>query len=175
MGISKLESSRTSANIRDECVEFLYHEAELLDNRKLEEWIDLLDDEVDYRVPVRVTKDKGGGRGFSETSFFIKEDKVALATRVSHLVHDQAWAEEIPSRTRRFITNVRVKQSEGDKLVVFSNLLLFRSQGETSNFELLSAERQDTFRRTGDGLKISARLVLLDHTILPMHNISILL
>ena len=39
-----------------EVEQFLYHEARLLDERRLHEWLDLLTDDVRYWMPVRTTR-----------------------------------------------------------------------------------------------------------------------
>ncbi|MCV7027606.1 aromatic-ring-hydroxylating dioxygenase subunit beta, partial [Mycolicibacterium novocastrense] len=64
---------------------------------------------------------------------------------------------------------------EADELTVRSNLLFFRSRGDSGRWELLSAERVDVLRRTDDSLRLARREVLLDHSTLPIDNLSVVL
>jgi len=52
----------------NEILEFLYTEAELLDEGRELEWLDLLDEEISYRMPVRVTVGREDGPGFAPGS-----------------------------------------------------------------------------------------------------------
>ena len=64
-------------------------------------------------------------------------------SKVSH-----AWTEDPPSRTRRFVTNVRVTAPVmDDEVVARSYLLIYRSRGDVRPADLLSAERTDRLRR----------------------------
>ncbi|MDX6626822.1 MAG: dioxygenase small subunit [Solirubrobacterales bacterium] len=160
----------------DEVSAFLFHEAELLDDQRIRQWLELLDPEVEYKMPVRTTQERAAGLGFSEESWHMNEDFDSLETRVVRLDTDYAWAEDPPSRSRRFVTNVRPSQGSAEDLVaVRSNLLLFRARYDNPDHQLLSAERHDVLRRADGGLKLLRRLVLLDHTTLGTSNLGIFL
>ncbi|MDW8356799.1 aromatic-ring-hydroxylating dioxygenase subunit beta, partial [Thermus sp.] len=50
-----------------------------------------------------------------------------------------------------------------------------RSRWDRPEFTLLSAERRDLWRRQEDGWRLARRLVILDHSTLPTHNLSFFL
>jgi len=156
--------------------QFLYREAELLDDGDLHGWFDLLAEDVDYRVPRRVTRERGAEQSeFSEEGFLYREDYGTLRTRVKRYDREYAWAENPPSRTRRLVTNVRVKSADDEAVTVRSNLLLYRGQGDHTDADLIACERFDTLRRTDDGLRLAKRTVHLDQTILATRNLSFFL
>lgn len=156
------------------CVGFYNREAELLDEKALEAWLDLLTEDVTYAMPIRVSREKGAERSeFSDEGYNYREDRSTLEARVERFQSEFAWAEDPPSRTRHFVTNVRVEAVDGDELQTKTNLLLFRGQGGETDGTILSAERHDTLRRTDDGLKLAERNVYLDHTVMPMKNIPV--
>jgi ethylbenzene dioxygenase beta subunit len=157
-----------------ECTAFLNDEAELLDDNRQREWLEMLDREIDYRVPVRVTRERSMGAGFSESGFHMLEDYGTLEVRVDRLDSEYAWAEDPPSRIRRFVTNVRVRGVEGNTVSVRSNLLLWRGERyDRPGVEFLAGERQDVLRRDAAGaLKLLRRLVLLDQTTLGTPNLG---
>ncbi|AFK20974.1 3-phenylpropionate/cinnamic acid dioxygenase subunit beta (plasmid) [Haloferax mediterranei ATCC 33500] len=162
--------------LRLECEEFLFDEAERLDDGKLHEWLELLTDDVEYRVPRRVTRERGSEQSsFSEDGFLYREDMGTLTTRVERYDREYAWAENPPSRTRRFVSNVRVHDESDDEIRVKSNLLLYRNQGDTTEHDLLVGEREDQLRRVDGALKLARRTVYLDQTILATRNLSFFL
>ncbi len=165
-----------SAELARACEQFLYHEAELLDDNGLHEWLALLCTDIVYEVPIRVTRERAAGPGFSEAGFHMWETFTSLQTRVERLDGEYAWAEDPPSRTRRLVGNVRVERGETDhELAVKSNFLLYRGRLDTPDHQLLAGERRDVLRQTGDGLRLARRRVLLDQTTLSMANLAIFL
>jgi len=152
--------------------QLLYQEAEFLDERDLHGWLALLAEDIDYRAPVRVTRERLSGTSpFSGRSFHFIEDHGSLAARVRRFDTEYAWAEDPPSRTRRFVTNVRARIVGPDEIGVRSNLLLFRSRAGDENAQI-SCERQDLWRRSRERWLLARRLVLLDHTAIPMENMA---
>jgi 3-phenylpropionate/cinnamic acid dioxygenase small subunit len=106
----------------------------------------------------------------------MKEDWYSIKTRVNRLDTEYAWAEDPPTRTRHFITNVRVDDGEEEGGVrVRSNVLVYWAKGSTDAFKLLSGERHDVLTRIDGRWKLTARKVLLDHTVLVTQNLSIFL
>ena len=162
-----------------EITDFLYREAELLDDGRHREWMDLVTEDVRYQVPIRITKERilgGGVSGVVENMFHMDEDRDSLEMRVERVETGFAWAVEPPSRLRHFITNVRVGEvretSSGEESDVRSNLLLFRSRWDEPEHVVLSAERRDVLRRVDGEWKLAKRVVILDSATLPTMNIS---
>ena len=166
----------TSVETYWEVYSFLMHEAEVLDERHEREWLEMLTDDVEYLMPVRVNRERGEGDGFSEEAFYFEETRGSLELRVRRFETEYAWAEDPPSRTRHFVTNVRVAPGEEeDEVAVRSNLLLYRSRGSDPRYDLISAERKDTLRREDGRWKLRKRVILLDHSVLTTHNLSVFL
>jgi ethylbenzene dioxygenase subunit beta len=158
------------------CVDFLLDEATALDENRLDDWLTMLHPDIDYRAPIRVTRERTKGLGFSEEGFHFFENHESLTTRIDRLRTDYAWAEDPPSRTRRFVSNFRVSAPEGDgDLRVRSNLLLYRERLDETHQQFLVGERQDDLREADGELRLVRRLVLLDHSILMTPNLGIFL
>ncbi|WNV77100.1 3-phenylpropionate/cinnamic acid dioxygenase subunit beta [Geodermatophilus sp. DSM 44513] len=155
--------------------DFLIEEAHLLDQRRFPEWYALFTDDVVYVAPVRNTR-RVGNSGVVEEIGHFDENKASLGLRVRKLGTDVGWAEDPPSITRRFITNVKVEWGDHpDELRVRSYLLLFRSRGDRGQYDLLSAERNDVLRSDASGFRIARRHVLLDQVSLGTKNLAIFL
>jgi 3-phenylpropionate/cinnamic acid dioxygenase small subunit len=157
-----------------EVVTWLDREAELLDTGQLEPWLALLTDDIRYTMPIRLTRERGGGSDVDFGAPHFQEDMGTLRMRVERLKSEFAWAEDPPSRTRRFVTNVRPRVvAEG--VEVRSYLLLYRSRGDATTAELVSAERRDLLRRTASGLRLRRREVLIDQASLAVRNLAVML
>src|SRR5919204_827941 len=158
-----------------EAVSWLDREAMLLDDGRFDEWLDLLTDDVGYLVPVRLTRERGSGPDTHAGTPHFLEDARTLRLRVERLKTEFAWAEDPPSRTRRFVTNVRPRATADGGVEVRSYLLVYRNRGDDSGAELISAERHDHLRRTSRGLKLSQRQVRLDQSTLGVRNLALML
>jgi 3-phenylpropionate/cinnamic acid dioxygenase small subunit len=148
--------------------QFLYREAQLLDEGRFHEWLELFTEDASYWVPIRESV-LGGEESIEVndgmTISHFDDDLAMLRQRVQRLDTGFAHTETPPSRTRHLITNVRV-DGDGDEVVAHSNFLLFQSRREHSEFFFLGS-RVDHLRKVGDGWKIARRKVVLDHSTLP--------
>jgi 3-phenylpropionate/cinnamic acid dioxygenase small subunit len=159
-----------------EVTEFLLLEAELLDNREFNQWLSVLTEDMRYVMPVRETRSKGEGAGFVPETTWFDDTRSSLETRVRRLYARYPVAEDPPSRTRHFVSNIRAqKTDQATDLDVKSNLLLYRSRGNSPNYDLFSAERRDILRKVNGSWKLARRTVLLDQTILGSQDISVFL
>lgn len=159
-----------------EVSEFLVREAELLDNRQFDDWLELLAEDVVYNVPIRVTRGKGEGSEFLGESAWLRENRKSLTMRIQRLKSPNAFSENPPSRTRHFVSNVRIESGgEENELEVRSNLLVYRTRGDSAHYDLFSGERRDVLRRAGTRWKLVRREILLDQSILGAQDLSIIL
>ena len=158
-----------------EIVEFLEDEAALLDDNALMSWIELMADDLVYRAPVRITRDRDEGKGFAEHMFHLDETAATLRMKATRLaLTPSAWAENPPSRTRRFVTNIRVHEAEtAGEFHVTSSVLLVRNRYDDAHVDLLSAQRSDLIRRAEDGLQLARRTIYVDQSTLSMPNFAV--
>jgi 3-phenylpropionate/cinnamic acid dioxygenase small subunit len=105
------------------------------------------------------------------------ENLAMLQMRVARLrVTTTAWSEDPPSRTRRFVTNIRPFRLPGEEHYrVTSNILVLRNRGDRGQLDILSARRDDRWHRGGDGWKLDERTILLDQSTLMIPNLSFFL
>jgi 3-phenylpropionate/cinnamic acid dioxygenase small subunit len=150
-------------------------EAELLDERRFDEWLELLDEDVRYRVPLaRNVPSERPEREYSgddEASWF-DESKAILRKRIAQLQSGDHWAEEPRSRTTHVIANVRVDAIDGDEIAVKSRFVVCSRRLER-DVDLFIGKRLDVLRRAGDGeLKVVRRTVQLDESVLGSRNLT---
>jgi 3-phenylpropionate/cinnamic acid dioxygenase small subunit len=157
-----------------EILEFLYREAELLDECRFREWLGLFAEDIRYTMPVRTTQFRARGAGFEDVAF-IEDNYNSLTTRVERLLTDTAWAETPPSRTRHFISNVLVQAAQvTNEFAVRSCFMVTRSRG-SQGYQMFTGLREDTLRRVASGqFRIAYRGILADQTVITSTNLSIL-
>ncbi|MHA5051512.1 aromatic-ring-hydroxylating dioxygenase subunit beta [Streptomyces sp. SD15] len=165
--------ARVGSALYNEVVEWMDTEAELLDAYREREWLEaMVSRDVVYQVPIRQTVERARGNGFIEGAFHLDETYGSLESRVARNETPYAWAEDPPSRIRHFVTGIRVAE-DADRVIVRSNLLIYRTRQEQTQPQLLSGERQDQLRREDGVLRLLRREVLLDLTVIGTHNLSI--
>src|ERR1700687_2110431 len=107
---------------RNEVEDLLYREAALLDEWRLEEWLELLTDDAVYQIPPTDVPE-GDARN---TLFIIADDALRVRSRVKQLLGKSAWAENPHSRTRRLISNGRIREANGEAVRVTSTFIVYR-------------------------------------------------
>jgi 3-phenylpropionate/cinnamic acid dioxygenase small subunit len=170
---------RTDHDLRHSIEDFFYYEAELLDDRRLRDWLDLLTDDVHYWMPVRYNPLERSADLNDELSkpgeaYYFNDTKNALKVRVERVYAKNAWAEMPPSRTRHLVSNIRVKKDSGSEIEVQSNFLCYRTRMEKDQ-DLFVGTRYDLLRRDDDNFKIARRKIILDQANLAAKIISIFL
>jgi biphenyl 2,3-dioxygenase subunit beta len=167
------------SELRHRVEDFLFLEAELLDDRKLREWLDLLTDDVRYWMPIRHNplerpEDVSEELAKPGEGYYFDDDKKSLRIRVERLYAKNAWSEMPPSRTRHLISNIRIKKDDGAEIAVHSNFIVYRTRMEDDE-DILVGTRQDLLRRLDGALKIAKRTIILDQAVLSAKNISVFL
>ena len=151
-------------SLREKVEDFLYEEAALLDEWRLDEWADLFTEDARYVVPTTNLPEGNPAHDL----VFIDDDIVRIRARVKRLNSRHAHREYPWSRTRRFIGNVRVRQTADGDLAVNANALVYRSRsGEVA---ACVGRYEYTLRRVDAGFKISHRRATLDHESLTEHG-----
>lgn len=154
--------------------QWLNVEAEILDGIDFDSWFNLLHSDIEYRMPVRVNKDGMERPDFSTDMYAFNEDIQTLKLRIERLKTDYAWAEIPPSRTRRLVSNVRVKDYvPNESAEVYSYLLLYRSRTHDIKHDLISGERRDEFKYQEGAWKLSKRFFIVDQTTINTRNLGI--
>ena len=101
--------------LAQDVADFLYREAELLDERRYEDWLVLLADDIRYWMPMRRNVKFGEGeREFTREGTDIAwfdEGKETLTRRVRQIQTGIHWAEEPLSRISHLVSNILVLEA----------------------------------------------------------------
>ena len=156
--------SNTELPSRQEVEDLFYREAALLDEWRLEEWLELLTEDAVYQIPPTDVPE-GDSRN---TLFIVADDAVRIRSRVKQLLGKSAWAENPHSRTRRLIANVRVLGAQGDNILVTANFEVHRMRYESVDTYIGHYDYK--LVREGKVLKVRERRVILDNEALRPHG-----
>jgi 3-phenylpropionate/cinnamic acid dioxygenase small subunit len=174
---------RTDAyyRLKADMEDFLYAEADLLDNRQFRDWLNLLAEDMTYFMPIRRNVKFGQhaqrentvqGSGIS----WFDEDKWTLTKRVDQILTGVHYAEEPLSRICHMVSNVQVlgatpSLEAPQEVEVRCRFLVYQNRIEYETYTFVG-KRTDLIRKTSDGWKIARREILLDQNVLLAKNLS---
>lgn len=116
--------------LRLDVEDFLHYEAALLDEWRLDEWVELFAPDARYVVPATDCRDGDG----TDSLVLLDDNLDRIRGRVNRLKSRRAHREFPWSRTRRMITNVRVLAVTDDDVDVTANFSVFRIRGDVNQY-----------------------------------------
>ena len=162
-----------------EIEDFFFLEADLLDEREYDRWLELLTEDIVYWMPMR--KNVSYANRHKDTTAendlaWFHDDKDTLRKRVKQIQTGIHWADEPISRISHLITNVRLAEpvsalAEGEKVLTKCRFIVYRNRVEDET-DLLVGRREDTVIRVGGGLKVARRKIILDQSVLLAKNLT---
>ena len=178
---SELPRNEAYYRLKADMEDFLYVEADLLDERRFREWLNLLADDITYFMPIRRNVKFGQhaqrentvqGSGIS----WFDEDKWTLTKRVDQILTGVHYAEEPLSRVCHMVSNVQIRRvtpslDDPHEVEVRCRFLVYQNRIEYETYTFVG-KRTDLIRRTSDGWKIARREILLDQNVLLAKNLS---
>ena len=149
-----------------EIEDFLYLEADLLDERRYDEWLPLLADDLKYWMPIRLNlpfRQRDQDITSENDASWFDDDKVTVTKRVRQIMTGIHWAEEPLSRVTHLISNVRLTSgAPGDpEFSVRSHFLVHRNRLEDET-DFLTGRREDVLRRNGSSFLVARRKIIID-------------
>ncbi len=149
----------TAVLTRTEAEDFLFHEAELLDEWRLPEWAALYTEDAVYEVTSPTTPDPANA--VAGQNLFLIADRIdRIRGRANRLMKKTAHAEYPHSKTRHMVSNVRVLGSEGGETTLRANFVVFRTKEDTTTYFM--GESHYTLLRGADGIRIRRKRSMLD-------------
>jgi 3-phenylpropionate/cinnamic acid dioxygenase small subunit len=168
--------------LKQQLEDFLFNEAELLDQRRFDEWLALLTDDLVYFMPLRRNVKFGQHEARENTALgrdisWFDEDKWTLAKRVEQIQTGIHWAEEPLSRVCHLIGNVQLLEvrpglDSPRELLARSRFLVYQNRLE-SETNLFVGRRNDTLRVEGGQWKLARREILLEQSVLQAKSLTV--
>jgi 3-phenylpropionate/cinnamic acid dioxygenase small subunit len=152
-----------------QCVEqFIYTEAQIMDEHRYDEWLALWADDALYWVPTG--RDEVDPK--REISL-IYDDRTRLQVRISRLKSGFAHAQEPKSRMRRVVSNIVIEEAENGEIVVASNFML--AELRRGKQDIFAGRTIHRLRPHENSFKIVSKKVLLVNNDEPIDNLTFLI
>ncbi|WP_156680787.1 aromatic-ring-hydroxylating dioxygenase subunit beta [Sphingomonas profundi] len=165
----------TAPTLKERVEDFLAHEAELLDERRFDAWLDLLDEDIHYWMPL--VRNFEHGRPQDEYSrpgvdaAWFDEGKATLRQRIMQLQGGDHWAEEPLSRSTHMVTNLRIVAASDAEITVKCRFLVYVNRRE-EEVRLFIGKRTDVLRPHGGDFLIRKRSIFLDQSKMLFKNLT---
>ncbi|GLT12244.1 MULTISPECIES: 3-phenylpropionate/cinnamic acid dioxygenase subunit beta [Rhodobacterales] len=161
--------------LRGEVEELFYDEASMLDERRFDEWLELMHEDVVYFMPMRRNvkfgmHDERENTRVDEGISWFNEDKWTLRKRVEQILTGVHYAEEPLSRIAHLITNVQIRSTvpeieNASEIRTSCRFHVYQNRVEHEHYSFVG-RRYDTLVRVNGALKIRERKIILDQNVL---------
>ncbi|MDR6397486.1 3-phenylpropionate/cinnamic acid dioxygenase subunit beta [Herbaspirillum seropedicae] len=180
--VKRIERDGRYYEIKREIEEFLYDEANMLDERRFHDWLDTLAEDLRYFMPMEYNV-KAGEHAARELTTrenqmsWFNEGKWSLGKRAEQILTGVHWAEEPLSRVCRLVSNVQLnaieRNAEGQLTVsATSRFLIYQNRCEYEQYFFVG-DRMDTMRMTDSGWKLANREIRIHQNVLLAKNLTI--
>lgn len=132
--------------------QFLYRQAELLDEKRWQDWVDLFAEDGVYWMPAEPSHTHWDGM-----PAIFAEDKNLMSVRMKRVLHPDAWSQRPLWGTNHVVSNVVLEEATDTEVRV------------RSRFHMLELRRDDVrhfagvyrhhLQRTGEGFRIKLQRV----------------
>jgi 3-phenylpropionate/cinnamic acid dioxygenase small subunit len=148
-----LPGMAVGADVQREVELLLFAQAELLDGKHWQAWMDLFADDGHYWMPARPEQTEWE----SSPSIFI-EDKLLMEIRKGRVMHPNAWSQAPLWETNHLVSHVAIESAARDRVIARSRFHMMELRRDTIRH--FGGRYQHTLRRGADGaLKIQLQRV----------------
>jgi 3-phenylpropionate/cinnamic acid dioxygenase small subunit len=162
-----------------EIEDFFYAEADVLDERDYDAWLEFLTEDIVYWMPLRKNvsyRNRDQDITAENDMAWFHDDKDTLRKRVKQLQTGIHWADEPVSRVSHVITNIRLVTEiatldEGERAMTKCRFIVYRNRVEDET-DFPVGRREDTLVRDGGKLKVARRKIILDQSVLLAKNLT---
>jgi p-cumate 2,3-dioxygenase beta subunit len=145
---------------RHEVEEFLYLEAELIDDWRLPDWAELYTADARYDVTSLDSEDPINSSS-KDSLFLLADDKERLVSRAKRLMKKSAHAEYPHSKVRHILSNVRLEPNANGEIKVRTNFVVYRTKEDNTTQYMGQMHYVLVPQETG-GFKIRHKRCILD-------------
>ena len=166
MSVTALQTGATAGLDRQQCEDFLIHEARLLDDGRFDEWLGLFTAEARYWVP-----SEPGQKSPLDTVSLMYDDRRLLETRVRRLASPRIYSQEPRSRTSRIVTNVTLEDGGAPGASVRSKFVLVEYRRQEQR--LFAGTYRHNLVQSGGAIQIASKRVDLVNCDAPMDGLVV--
>lgn len=168
-------ATSSQASLKERVEDFLAYEGEILDGRQYGRWLELLDEDIRYWMPIARNFEHSRpqdeySREQQDAAWF-DEGKYTLEQRVQQIQGGDHWAEEPLSRSTHMTTNIRIVSATDTEITVNCRFLIYVNRRE-EEVRLFVGKRTDILRPHGSSFLIKRRSIFLDQSKMLYKNLT---
>jgi benzoate/toluate 1,2-dioxygenase beta subunit len=152
--VPPLPVAKVAQEIQTAVEQFLYRQAEILDDKHWDEWLDLFTTDGRYWMPASEEQTKGDGMA---NIFY--EDLDLMRVRIKRVSHPRAWSQKPPHKHCHMVSNVVIEKHDpasGD-IVARSRFHLAEFRRDVTRHFV--GKYRHELKKTPDGYKIRLQRV----------------
>lgn len=134
--------------------QFLYRQAEILDERQWDDWLALFTDDGRYWMPAHEEQTFGDG-----VPNIFYEDMDLMKVRVNRVTHPRAWSQQPPNRTSHVVSNVIIENEDAETGDVVARSKFYASEFWNDETRHFAGKYRHELKKTGDGYRIELQRV----------------
>jgi 3-phenylpropionate/cinnamic acid dioxygenase small subunit len=144
--------ARVSANLQRQVEQFLFYQAELLDTKSWQAYIDLFAEEGVYWMPARPEQTE-----WSDSPSIFAEDRDLMTVRMGRITHPNAWSQAPLWETNHVLGNVVIEDLADASIRVRSRFQVLELRRD--RLRSFAGVYRHTLLRCGEDLKIALQRV----------------
>jgi 3-phenylpropionate/cinnamic acid dioxygenase small subunit len=135
-------------------IEFVYHEARLIDEKRFDEWYDLYADDCRYWMPLM----RGQPQGAAHTSLF-DEDKLLLKLRIERLRNPKSYSQAHPSWCQHILQTPSIESRDLQMKIVVLRTPFVYLEYQADQQEVYAGVAWHHLRCGGEGIVITLKKI----------------
>lgn len=154
-------------NLRDTVIELLLEEADAIDQRRWDDWLDLYEEDAVYYAPAWEGDNDLTSDPLREISLIYCGNKQRLADRVWRIRSNLSSSLARMPRTCHLVTNIRVAASDEGSVAVTANFHTNTFKHEEKESTAFFGRYQYQLKRQGEKLTIQHKKIIVYNDIIP--------
>jgi 3-phenylpropionate/cinnamic acid dioxygenase small subunit len=137
-------------------IEFVYHEARLIDEKRFDEWYDLYADDGRYWMPLM----RGQPPGAGHTSLF-DEDKLLLKIRIERLRNPKSYSQANPSWCQHILQAPGIERRDSHEGIAVLRTAFMYLEYQQDQQEVYAGVAWHHLKRAGEKIVIALKKIEL--------------
>ncbi len=134
--------------------QFLYRQAEILDQRRWEDWLPLFTEDGHYWMPA--DEDQTTGEGVPSIFY---EDRFLMDMRIKRISHPRAHSQRPKNKTSHVVSNVVIEQEDETTGEVVARSKFYVSEFRNDIVRHFAGAYRHHLKKTDEGFKIKLQRV----------------
>ena len=147
--------------LNDLVTELLFDEADCLDDRRWRDWLDLYEDDAVLWAPSWDDDETLTSNPRTEISLIYCGSKARIEDRIWRIESGLSSSLLRLPRTRHFITNIRVRSTDGDEVSATANYQVNTYKLEEQRTDMFFGQYRYRLGRSGNGLRIREKYIVV--------------